>query len=348
MSQPIVFVTYATARPVSMIGVLKRCLRLADRLHAEGHRIQMLHFGDLPHDGMVAEARARYDWHTPDIADSRPRPVNAWLERTAPALVVLGECPISGSMRTAFRESLQLGLRTACIDNYHSRLSARYFRRMWPGVGTWLLVGLPELGGFGWIEDDIFVAPPLVPGLGRRLPAPAGTLLLFGYDPEVARFAHDLHRRLPSPPPETVLMTGSFGMELAGGAPAGMRVVVSPGETAYVAELNRARVVVGKNGFQQMVEAVGAGAHMLCLQRPGGVPPELLPEHLQPYLRLTDGRAEAIEPLAALVSGWLGTAGDNPWPARLAELNDPVALAAAVLSSLLPGSPALAAAGGGR
>jgi hypothetical protein len=94
--------------------------------------------------------------------------------------------------------------------------------------------------------------------------------------------------------------------------------------------MTRAKLVIGKAGFQQIVEAICMGAPIVCRMCGGGVNMDIIPEYLRPFVRLIADDLE-ITGLARRLPEWLRTLPHNPWPRLAASIPEPVSYAASVL-----------------
>ena len=61
-----------------------------------------------------------------------------------------------------------------------------------------------------------------------------------------------------------------------------------PDDEAICHSLSRARLVVGKAGYNQIVESLQLGAPILCRARGGGVPRDWVAHYMAPYVRIVD------------------------------------------------------------
>jgi hypothetical protein len=334
---PLVFVTYSRLVPPTQIGVLKRCLRLASRLD-ERFDVHVVNFGPLPEaDPLLAEMAPRLTLHAPPLEG-----LGDWLEALFRRLelppVVLGESPIRGSMRLAHRVAHALGLFQVCIDNYYGPFFATSLPRGWPRIDHWLLLGLTEHGEPHRWDEGCEVLPPLV-----RLPAgdrgPRDRVAVLGYDKETLALGLALLARLPPELPVDLFVGagGEGGVNGRARARPGLAVHPLPTDAELYGALGRARLVVGKAGFQQVAEAVLLGAPILCRACGGGIDEFLLAEYLRPYVRIV-GSAEELPKVLFDVACWLLAPPANRWAESVAAVGDPVAFAADVLAERVAAS----------
>ncbi|MES1241166.1 MAG: hypothetical protein ABUT39_06055 [Acidobacteriota bacterium] len=253
MSGPVraLFVTYSMlAAPgvgPSMIGALKRCLRLVACLPAEEIEPLWIHSGPVfRQDPLVREVAARlprYDswgrlegpwrmaagerfWRASDRLSALPalnlprvalgqglpllyqaHALRRLLARLRPDVVVLGDNPLNGLLRRASRVARELGIPQVGIDDHLSRWQHESLARSSPQVDRWLLVGIPFDGRLGRLSPSLAVAPPLLPG-APAAPAERTDLTIFGYDPHIARLGLDFLARLPAGTTARLISTG--------------------------------------------------------------------------------------------------------------------------------------------
>lgn len=202
------FVTYSMlAAPgigPSMIGALKRCLRLVEHLPADEVEPLWIHSGPVfrqdPLVRRVASRLPRYDlwgrrqgqwrasagerfWRASDRLSALPalnlprvvlgqgvpllyqvHALRRLMRRLHPDVVVLGDNPLNGLLRRASRVASELGIPQVAIDDHLSRWQHGSLVRSSPQVDRWLLVGLPFDGRMGRLSPGLAVAPPLLPG----------------------------------------------------------------------------------------------------------------------------------------------------------------------------------------
>ncbi|HEX2095317.1 MAG TPA: hypothetical protein VHG28_23170, partial [Longimicrobiaceae bacterium] len=194
MTLPIraLIVTYSvlanTSGHPSMIGVLKRCLRLAERLPpglVEGH---LVNFGTLPAaDPLVTRVVNRLVVH--QAPNTRPG-CRELCRALRPDVVVLGEGPGGGMMGAMARAASLEGIPMVCVENLYGTWQPHRFANASPTVSEWLLLGLPMDGrDYGRWSERVVVAPPLL--------SPPVQVTILGYDPMVAERGLALVDRLP-------------------------------------------------------------------------------------------------------------------------------------------------------
>jgi hypothetical protein len=86
---------------------------------------------------------------------------------------------------------------------------------------------------------------------------------VIGYDSDEPAHGLALRELLPSEQRVDVLVAPE-GLELLGTLRDGIRVLVLPDDEAICDSLSRARLVVGKAGYNQIVESLQLGAPILC------------------------------------------------------------------------------------
>jgi hypothetical protein len=329
---PIVFFTYYRVTPVGQMGVFKRCVRLFPTL-LDDFDVHLVNFGPLPEsEATFASVRDQVTVHEVPEADVG-RAAEGILCRVEPRAVILGEAPVRGSMRVAHRAALRLGIWQIGIENTFDRRFAPYLAREWPSIDRWLLVGLLENGFPERLSTQCTAVPPLV-----RFPADFGSLkrdriAVIGYDRESLLTGLSLLDLLPGGQPADVFVSPE-GLEILGEPRDGMRVLVLPDDAAIYDSLSRARLVVGKAGYNQIVESLQLGAPILCRARGGGVPREWVAGYMEPFVRIVDSRDELPGCLPD-VERWLASEPVSTFAEVAARVPDPVAFAARAVADLI-------------
>ncbi len=329
---PILFFTYYRVTPVGQMGVFKRCIRLMPFLLGE-FDVHLVNFGPLPErEAAFASVRDRIIVHEVPDGDAGSA-VESILRRVDPRAVILGEAPIRGRMRVAHRAALRVGIWQIGIENTYHRQFAPYIAREWPSVDRWLLVGLLENGLPERLSAQCSAVPPLV-----RFPENFGALArdritVIGYDSESLLTGLALLDLLPSGQ-RVDFFVSPEGRQLLGTLRDGMRVLVLPDDAAIYDSLSRARIVVGKAGYNQIVESLQLGAPILCRARGGGVPREGVAGYMEPFVRIVNSRDELPGCLPD-VARWLASEPLAAFSEVAVRVPDPVAFAARAVAELI-------------
>ena len=328
----LVFVTYARQHAPTQMGVLKRVMRLARHMVGR-YDITLLHFGFIPDDPLIAETlpllRVRI------ATDEYPASVERFFADLVPRHVVFGEAPLSGVLRRVYRIAAAQGLRQAAIDNYYGDLSVWTFCRGWPGIDRWLLLGLDDRrAASGDVVVDI--VPPLLDA-PRGASRPRSRVTVLGYDDETLRSAMELLERLPPSTVATIYTIPVSIEPVSAWASAGRRrveVSVLPTDESLAIALAESALVVCKNGFQQMIEALLLGAPVVARTCTGGVAAELLPESVRRWVRYV-GDGEDVRGVLLDACLWVASPARLPW-SELGELSPTrTSYAASRLATLL-------------
>lgn len=324
----LLFVTYARLQPTAQIGVLKRVLRLTESLLASCE-LHLLHFGYLPADDpLVARVLPALQLHA--ATDMEAPAVAALLQRLQPDVVVFGEAPFGGALRTVHRVARRMEQRQAAIDNYYGEFAHGMFPREWPSIAKWLLLGIDQRQRSP--EGDIAVVPPLLAPPAAAAASREGVVIL-GYDLDTLRTGVALMRRLPSDCRAELYTHERWLKHLPKDSLPRIRLRPLPDDAGLADALARARLVVCKNGFQQMIEALALGAPVIARVCGGGVDEHLLGAHLRRGIRYVSHEQRIGEVLldAAL---WLVAPPPMPWSAVPAPAS-PAAFASSRLLRLL-------------
>jgi len=334
------FVTYgvtsASDSQPSMIGVLKRCARLIACLPRGVMEIHLLHFGGILHeDPLVQALLPRLQQHM--LGLGHPRLALARLFRgVAPDVVVLGEGPCDGLMAAAYEAAWRHGSRLLCIENLYLADQPARFVRDTPGVDQWLLLGLPIGHRYGRITPRAVLAPPLLSAPGRA-DLSAG-LTVLGYDRRAAELGMDLIRRLPAHVRTRMIVSTEVRRTMSVPNNRRVSVVGMPSEPDLAAHLRGSRIVVCKNGFQQIVESLALGTPVVTYDAPGGVPEAWLAAELRPFVRYAPADSGNWTQVLSAVAVWLERRPSMPWQAEVTRIPQPGRFAARWLAALCRGT----------
>ncbi len=334
----LVFITYFRLVPTGQIGIFKRCMRLITGLLDE-FEIHLVNFGPLPAaDALFAEVAPRITIHETGeehLGDE----LRAIYARLAPAAVILGETPLRGSMRMAHRVASAMGLWQVGIDNFYGPISPASLGREWPRVDRWLLLGLTEDGAPTERRGIFEVTPPLMrfpPGLAT---AARDRVVIIGYDKQTLLTAGRLLGVLPPGLPVDIFIAPQWEEYLRRTAGARLderpvELFVLPPDGVLHRSLASARFVLGKAGFQQVVEAILLGAPVVCQVAGGGLEAMIVANYLRRYVRFVRSEDDLGSVLLDLAF-WLASPPITRWSRIAAEVPDTIALGANRLAALV-------------
>jgi hypothetical protein len=337
----VIFVSYYSLHPIGLIGVLKRCLRLISGM-TNRYEIYLLNFGEIPPEDPVFQLvkhRVRV-LTAPDSGHAL-----TLLKRMNPATIIFGECPVHGMMLETYRAATRCGMRQIGIENYYGRPLTRFMQARFLHIRRWLLLGLlnsPQRTASHWGFE---VAPPLV-----QLPAKVASharnrIVINGYHPQTLIMAYECLKALPGVEQVDFLLPQG-AKKLPFDLPFGqlphefhLREAISDAE--LFESVAQAKVVLGKAGFQQIVESALLGAPVVCQMYDSGVYPFMVPSHLKAQVKLVwsqRGLHRALPQIRAWVEkpapSWTNTYEDGP---------DFVQLAARQLEAMIDAAPRVAA-----
>jgi hypothetical protein len=338
MSKPrIVFITYYRLVPTGQIGIFKRCMRLISRM-LDDFEIHLVNFGPLPTtDPLFAAVSQRIEIHpTPDenLGDA----LQELFRRLEPRAVVIGESPIRGSMRMAHRVASALGIWQVALDNYYGPLFPPSLPREFPRVSRWLVLGLTPDGAPGFRAGDIEVIPPLI-----RFPEGFGGLerdrvAVMGYDKQTLLTGSRLLDLLPADQKADFFIAPQWEGYLRAQCRhldrPGVRVLALPSDMELYGSLARSRLILGKAGFQQVVEGLLLGAPIVCQACGGGLEDVIVADYLKPYIRFVKSE-DALEAVMPDVESWLDGPPVTRWSRMASEIGDPIAYGAGRLAALI-------------
>jgi hypothetical protein len=281
----ILFVSYLRAVNDQQIGVLKRCLRLVAALDSR-HEFFVLNFGPLFEDDPLQRSLAsRITFRKePQLSE-----LESFLRDIAPQAVVMGECPVRGSLYKVYRAAAALGIPQFAIENYYGRVPSRLIQLKHYHIRRWLMLGEPPRSiAATWGRE---VVPPLIPPMAAQgLPGREG-ITVIGYEDDSLAMAWRILERL-----QVAQQVRVFAPE--------KRITQLPARHSYIVRSNptddelfsamaQSKLVIAKGGFQQISESVWLGTPVVAKKKYGGAHALLLPPSYRPQVRLIDDeRAE--------------------------------------------------------
>lgn len=332
----ILFISWAMHGSPSILGLLKRCLRLIDRLPRDRCMAHLVHLGWVPDDPFTRRVMLETPHAILHGYESHGF-LSFALARARPHVVVLCEPTMVRGVAPAVRNA---GADLVCIENLFGDDLPAHHRREYPQVDGWLFLGIPARLPFGRIDDRSFLAPPLLPDpitIAHERPL---DVLIQGYDLDVARFGLELVGRLPRPVRAAIVLGADserqLGREL--GRQRSIEAIRFPDDRAYQKLLGSARLMIGKDGFQQIVEALALGTHVICRTSKGGVG-ALLPAHFAPYVTFSDGSPPDWPVLVRRACDSLAAPPHMPWHPSLRRVDDATGFAVQGLGELLRDRP---------
>jgi hypothetical protein len=341
VSRPrLLFFTYYRVVPTAQMGIFKRCLRLIRHL-LDDFEIHLVYYGPLPEeDALFSAIHPRIQVHDP-AGDELGEALVAIFAAVRPAAFIHGEAPLRGSMRLSHRIASSLGLWQICIDNYYGEFLTSVLSAEWPRIDRWLLLGLTD-GGTAGAGGRIEIVPPFVRFPAEHGRAPRDRVVVLGYDKRTLLTGVRLIGRLPATEKVDILIAPLWRSFLAGlgldlSRP-GLRVLVLPGDEELYASLSRARLAVGKAGFQQVVECISLGTPILCQYCGGGIDASLLPAWLHLFVRFVDGE-EDLPGVLFDIAGWLLETPGSAWSDLASRVAEPTAHAALRLRAMIAAAP---------
>jgi hypothetical protein len=332
----VLFVSYAMHGSPSILGLLKRCLRLIDRLPRDRCEAHLVHLGWVPDDPFTR----RVMLETPHIVIrgyEHHRFLPAALAQVRPHIVVLCEPTLARGVEPAVHDA---GADLVCVENLFTDDAPAHHRRELPQVDGWLFLGIPAAIAFGPVGERSFLAPPLLPDLLHVADARPLDVLIQGYDLDVARFGLELVGRLPRRVSAAIVLgedsQRALGPELA--RHRAVEAIRFPDDRAYQALLGSARLMIGKDGFQQIVEALALGTRVICRASAGGVG-SLLPGHFAPYVVYSDGSPPDWPGLVRRACDSIASPPHMPWHRSLLQIGDAAGFAIRGLGELVRDRP---------
>ncbi|MGD8568077.1 MAG: hypothetical protein PVJ39_08310 [Gammaproteobacteria bacterium] len=339
----------------TMIGVLKRGLRLIDCMPPNLLVPHWLHWGQLEIDDPLIQRMAREI--PPLTVPWQPGPrrngvipyilgiiceratrragqikyLRRLFDRLQPDLIVLGEAPLAGLLNLAHEAALDLSIPQLVIDNYYNESQPQRFTHEWPAVNQWLLVGLSRQGQYGRIGKQTVLIPPLltksISPSTRRV-----DLTILGYDSKVTELGIALLTALPAGTTAHLIHRDLSTEQIDA---LRLRIGVRRLSTQTMPEdlqlrdcLRGSRVVVCKNGFQQMVESLAVGTPVATYEAGGGVPQHLLNKQFQPFVTYSTPQCASDPCLISRVKQWIDDTPTMPWTGSYEDIDDPLRLSA--------------------
>ncbi|HKE29649.1 MAG TPA: hypothetical protein VKB88_45180 [Bryobacteraceae bacterium] len=292
-------------------------------------QIHLVNYGPLPdHDALFNEVRRRITIHAPsEDNDGLGVSLQSVMEEVKPAAVILGETPLRGNMWLSHRLAASFGIRQVCIENYYGSFVETYLPAAWPDIHSWLFIGLPAPGELAMASNRIRTLPPLI-GV-PPLPPVRNRVCVLGYDETTLLTAVKL---LESWDGDVDYIIAPAWRDLVGNNPG--RVLELPSDDAVRECLAAAKLVIGKAGFQQIVEAIVFSVPIVCRIGGGTVTEEFLPDCLKPFVRFVHDDSE-VPALRRILPAWLESLPPNAWAAAAQSIPDPAAHASNVLREMI-------------
>lgn len=108
----------------------------------------------------------------------------------------------------------------------------------------------------------------------------------------------------------------------------------APTDIGLSDSMSHGRLVLGKAGFQQVVESILLGSPIVCQMYDSGLRQFMVPAHLKPYVKLVWTRAQ-LERAMPHIQDWVAGNPILPWMGVPKEIPDPVSFAASRLAAMI-------------
>ncbi len=291
----------------SLIGVYKRCLRIGVEMHRRGHEVHILcdqrhrfrdplakvagkifRFLDLP---MGALFRSEH---------VRRRYIRGAIQQRKFDMVVIGECPLGGSLLDVTLAASELEIPLVLLDNAYGPVMAKLF--VWRHGNLFDGVILTGPASFHPRKTKPFYCgvPPLVSGdadaaapLLDELKLRSGNIVtVLGYERKAETLAINLLLEnnpncdflfIVRNPEQTLQRLESLPPELK----AKTRVIDPPAESVLFSLLRHSRLAIGKCGFMQVSESLALRTPFLALYYRGCFSRLTLPARARRYVHST-------------------------------------------------------------
>ncbi len=319
----IFFVTYCFGRSwgESLIGVYKRGLRIALKLHERGHEIVFFCGGrDNFHDAMTERAQKLFEFVddpftflvSDDVEETREKGKAGLLE-IDPDLVVIGEAPLKGILLEVSLCTAELGIPMVCLDNTYApelvelfwdHQGALFDHIVLSGPSSFWAPDAPDyVAQFPlFIETDPAAARTLVE---NELELSSDRLLtVLAYDETVEGLGIALFATLTDPGLTAVFVTHEVEAceqrlsVLPADLRASIRVVSALSDPLLFGLLQISRLAVGKCGFMQIAESLSLGTPIITYRPPRGFYLPHIPEICHDFAIYT----ELPEPTTELIA----------------------------------------------
>ncbi|MGH8883715.1 MAG: hypothetical protein ACRDYX_00775 [Egibacteraceae bacterium] len=275
----------------SMIGVYKKCMRVANALTDRGHEVVLAHSGGQNYsDELTEKVRRRittvslpsFDAGDGQLGlDETGRTRNAILEQfgaVQPDLVVLGGTPLSGMFLEAALCTAELGFPLAILENAYSPLIVWGFCVENGPIADGLVLNGPSSFHSPRPPAHLCQVPPFIDlGSETERGAASRTLGLGGdrlitvlaYDTKVEKIALDLAIRFKGSGCEMVLVSRrpeplqrrltTLDSDIT------TKAIAPPSEPVLFNLLRRSRLAIIKYGFAQLTEALALRTPVLAV-----------------------------------------------------------------------------------
>ncbi len=338
----VLFVSYSAISgnqgETSYIGVLKRCIRLIYHFDMSRFTVYLLNFGELPMDDPFVTQTLKMI-NVVNLPDQSNSSLEELLTRLSPEIVILGEGPGSGKMLELSEHACKLGIPQICIENYYRKEQPVYFKKESPWLDQWLLIGIPFTHQFGRIADNAVIVPPLIPSPENVGSGNSGVITILGYDPTVMSLGLKLASKLPGEIEIRLIYAAKLKSMLPGVKKRypflNIRYITMPTEKELSRYISESSFVVGKSGFQQIVECIALGTPIITYEAPGGVPEILLIEEFRDYAIYFPKDDQSWDKTLVKASFWLKSKPSIPWTEKFLTVGDPLKFGASEMQKLI-------------
>lgn len=311
----LLFAAYYRMEPTAQIGVMKRCLRIIEKLPRRVE-IHLIVVGLIPEsEPLFRKLRPRIRVHR--YPDSIPI-LNRQLDSIAPDALILGETPLRGPLLNLANAAHGRKIPIITIDNFMSPIVCDLIHGAFDFPMRLLTLGLPEPGenrdsGRFWRRTLPLIRLPAVDNGSEA--AARCDLTILGYDEETLRRSLQLLDRLPAAA-EALIFTRNAWIEpvqarLAESSRNRSRVHGFPTDEHLYAVMSRANLIFAKGGFQQMIESVALGRPFVCQVCGGGIEEPYLPPHCRPWVKFIR-KEEDLDACLPTIEAWIAGGGDRP------------------------------------
>ncbi len=302
------------------------------------YQIHVLNWGMLPsEDALFARIRPHLTLHQLTGPNDNENGIRELIERIRPDVIINGEGPIAGKLRLTSLIGNSLGIRQIAIENYYGPSLIAEFQVYLPYISKWLLLGLLEEARPHQTFGKVEVVPPLIthdlgPHAGKQ-----DRICILGYDEKTLHSGLQLLERLPRSEKADIFTSAQLIDRVRGvWTPPAQKVeiYILPTDAVLYQGMSQAKFIIGKAGFQQVVEGISLGAPVICQKSGGGIEPFLVPPYLRPYVRFLNNDKD-INRIMLDVTVWTTAPPDLPWKTIWTGIKNPLAFAANKLVYLI-------------
>lgn len=299
-----------------LIGVYKRCLRIAMELHNRGHDIIMYCTGRTAyHDELTetAEKKIRFvdipfSEESYEKSEKNRQVLLKEISQINPDLIVIGEAPLAGALLDSTLAGIELEIPVVVLDNVYNPLFANHFCSTYASMADGIILSGPT--SFQMQNNPLTYlhqVPPYIDSspmtarkiLDEEFGEKVGLLMtVLAYDGKVEKLGISLLEKLDMPDLRVLFLSRNPGKcmqqleHLPGDKRKKARAITPPADPMLFGLLELSRLSVVKHGFMQVSECMALRTPVIVVYYEGPRWLDILPADCRPFAFFTSN-AEA-------------------------------------------------------